>query len=392
MQEIVLFLSSIAGACTAVAVKKFPKNKVEVGTIGANSQIKNQINSLRLEKEILTKTITRLYQNDAGLNKIQRDKLLLRYQHQLGIILAKIEKLKMASKHPDLGPVGEGLITLMDQKLSQLDKRLYELSSKITIANSQTPEVKTEVITQKEEIKKEKPVTELQEKPIQIKRTEEKPRQKVIIPTIQAASQLPISVELTTLTEISNKHSEFPFIEQKPLQQKSEIVEKIVKQHEKAPEKVEINQTMLKPEVKPEIPNQTLRNIVRDDSKSILEEKQRKMKTIQQLIPNTLSDAKKQDIGKEQREKIQSDIKLSNERISFLEMRKQDALTQILAQEKIMQRPAPQQNVIQIEQEKPQTSLKIPDEDKIEEDDNDLDRIKREINKTLSRLEQAEVE
>ena len=223
MQEIVLFLSSIAGVCTAVAVKKFPKNKVEVGTIGANSQIKNQINSLRLEKEILTKTITRLYQNDAGLNKIQRDKLLLRYQHQLGIILAKIEKLKMASKHPDLGPVGEGLITLMDQKLSQLDKRLYELTSKITIANSQT-KVKTEVITQKEEIKKEKPVTELQEKPIQVKGTEEKPQQKVIIPTIQTAPQLPISVELTTLTEITNKHPEFPFIGQKPLQPKSEIV------------------------------------------------------------------------------------------------------------------------------------------------------------------------
>ena len=315
MQEIVLFLSSIAGVCTAVAVKKFPKNKVEVGTIGANSQIKNQINSLRLEKEILTKTITRLYQNDAGLNKIQRDKLLLRYQHQLGIILAKIEKLKMASKHPDLGPVGEGLITLMDQKLSQLDKRLYELTSKITIANSQT-KVKTEVITQKEEIKKEKPVTELQEKPIQVKGTEEKPQQKVIIPTIQTAPQLPISVELTTLTEITNKHPEFPFIGQKPLQPKSEIVKEIVKQHEKAPEKVEINQTTLKPEVKPEIPNQEI-------------------------------------------------------------------LTQL---------PAPQQNGIQIEQEKPQTLLKIPDEDKIEEDENDLDKIKREINKTLSRLEQAEVE
>jgi len=315
MQEIVLFLSSIAGVCTAVAVKKFPKNKVEVGTIGANSQIKNQINSLRLEKEILTKTITRLYQNDAGLNKIQRDKLLLRYQHQLGIILAKIEKLKMASKHPDLGPVGEGLITLMDQKLSQLDKRLYELTSKITIANSQT-KVKTEVITQKEEIKKEKPVTELQEKPIQVKGTEEKPQQKVIIPTIQTAPQLPISVELTTLTEITNKHPEFPFIGQKPLQPKSEIVKEIVKQHEKAPEKVEINQTTLKPEVKPEIPNQEI-------------------------------------------------------------------LTQV---------PAPQQNDIQIEQEKPQTLLKIPDEDKIDEDENDLDKIKREINKTLSRLEQAEVE
>ena len=316
MQEIALFLSSIAGVCTAAAVKKFPKNKVEVGTIGSNSQIKNQINSLRLEKEILTKTITRLYQNDAGLNKIQRDKLLLKYQHQLGIILAKIEKLEMTSHHPDLGPVGEGLITLMDQKLSQLDKRLYELTSKITIVNSQNHQVKTEVIMQKEEIKKTKSITALQEKPIEVKRTEEKPQQKVIIPIIQATPRFPRSVELTTLTEISNKHPEFPFIEQKSLQPKSEIVEEVVKQHEKAPEKVEIIQTMLKPEVKPETPKQEIQTLL----------------------------------------------------------------------------PAQQQNTTQIEQEKPQTSLKIPDEDKIEEDENDLDKIKREINKTLSRLEQAEVE
>ncbi len=316
MQEIVLFLSSIAGVCTAAAVKKFPKNKVEAGTIGANSQIKNQINSLRLEKEILTKTITRLYQNDAGLNKIQRDKLLLKYQHQLGIILAKIEKLEMASNHPDLGPVGEGLITLMDQKLSQLDKRLYELTSKITIVNSQNHQVKTEVIMQKEEIEKTKSITALQEKPIEVKKTEEKPQQKVIIPTIEATPRLLRSVELTTLTEISNKHPEFPFIEQKSLQPKSEIVEEVVKQHEKAPEKVEIIQTMLKPEVKPETPKQEIQTLL----------------------------------------------------------------------------PAQQQNTTQIEQEKPQTSLKIPDEDKIEEDEDDLDKIKGEIMKTLSRLEQAEVE
>jgi hypothetical protein len=144
MQEIVLFLSSIAGAATAVAYKKFPKNKVELENIGASPYIKNQINSLKLEKDILTKTITRLYQSDVGLSKIQRDKLLLRYQHQLGVILAKIEKLEVAAKHPDLGPIGDGLITLMDQKLSQLDQRLYEMSSKITVANVQVPELKKE--------------------------------------------------------------------------------------------------------------------------------------------------------------------------------------------------------------------------------------------------------
>src|SRR3972149_841902 len=86
-------------------------SKSKVISIGANSHIKSQLNSLNIERDILTKTISRLYQQDVDLSKIQRDRLLIRYQHQLGIVLAKIEKLEAASKHPDLGPLGDGLIT-----------------------------------------------------------------------------------------------------------------------------------------------------------------------------------------------------------------------------------------------------------------------------------------
>ena len=112
-------------------------NNTESSKIGANAHVINQINSLQVEKDILTKTISRLYDNDSDLNKIQRDRLLLRYQHQLGVVIARIKKLETVSKHPDLGPLGEGLITLMDQKLSQLDQRLYELTSKIQSAEEQ---------------------------------------------------------------------------------------------------------------------------------------------------------------------------------------------------------------------------------------------------------------
>ena len=132
MQEIVLILSSIAGVATAAAVRKMPRDKNQLLSLGASSHIKNQINSLKIEKDILTKTISRLYQSEDEFSKIQKSKLLLKYQHQLGIILAKLEKLEQASKHPDLGPVGDGLISLMDQKLSKLDDRLYDLSSKIS--------------------------------------------------------------------------------------------------------------------------------------------------------------------------------------------------------------------------------------------------------------------
>ncbi|KAG2478977.1 MAG: hypothetical protein NPMRTH1_160006 [Nitrosopumilales archaeon] len=302
MQEIVLFLSSIAGVCTAVAVKKFPRNKSQLASLGANSNIKNQINSLQIEREILTKTITRLYQNDAGLGKIQRDKLLSRYQYQFGIILAKIDKLEAASKHPDLGPVGEGLITLMDQKLSQLDKSLYELSSKITIANSQIPEKESPKPKQKS---KEKVAIE--------DSLPEKPRPQVSVPTIQVSTPEPVNpVELTTLTEISAKTPQFPFFEPKPTPPKTEIVEEIPKPEQKVPEKIEVIQTTSSiPEIKSETPSQ-------------------------QVTPEFTP-------------------------------------------------PTPQESV-------PKPAVTLPDEEKIEEDEDDLTKIKGEIIKALSRLEQAEVE
>ena len=139
-------------------------NKIESQTIGANEHIVNQLHSLEVERDILTKTISRLYDNDSDLNKIQRDKLLLRYQHQLGVIIARIKKLETVSKHPDLGPLGEGLITLMDQKLSHLDQRLYELTSKIQIAEEQkqnTTKKESKIIPKSEEqTQKIKPVFE----------------------------------------------------------------------------------------------------------------------------------------------------------------------------------------------------------------------------------------
>jgi len=144
------------------------KNKLQTPTIGSNSQVVSQLHSLQIEKDILTKTIARLYQNEGDLTKIQKDRLLLKYQHQLGVVITRIEKLENASKHPDLGPLGDGLITLMDQKLSQLDQRLYELTSKIQIAQSQKEvEVKTNDSKQVKDQSVEENTKPVFEKPIE---------------------------------------------------------------------------------------------------------------------------------------------------------------------------------------------------------------------------------
>ena len=255
MQEIALILSSIAGVATAAAVRKMPRDKNQLLSLGASSHIKNQINSLKIEKDILTKTISRLYQAEDEFSKIQKDKLLLKYQHQLGIILAKLEKLEQASNHPDLGPVGDGLISLMDQKLSKLDERLYDLSSKISSSKIQTPEIKQE----KEEIKQQI------SKSIKESFNFEKPKEKKIDPIAIPPTKSRQSFELTTLTNISKTEPKFPLFEKKeivkPMPQpkiiqtelikpKEEIVKEIVQPKSKVEDKVEIIQSITpKPEI-----------------------------------------------------------------------------------------------------------------------------------------------
>ena len=45
-----------------------------------NYSVKNESNSLVIERDILTKSISRLYQQDPQLTRIQQDKLLTKYQ------------------------------------------------------------------------------------------------------------------------------------------------------------------------------------------------------------------------------------------------------------------------------------------------------------------------
>ena len=105
---------------------------------------RNEANSLIIERDILTKTIFRVYQQDSHLTKIQRDKLLTRYQHQLAVVVSKIEELGNAMRNTDRNHSDEGLFAAMEQKLSTMDERLQEISSKIS-----TPKKQAERQTQK---------------------------------------------------------------------------------------------------------------------------------------------------------------------------------------------------------------------------------------------------
>ncbi len=325
MEEIALVFSSIAGACTAVALDKVPKIKRKKQTPTINSAIVNQLHSLRMEKEILSKTITRLHQQESDVAKIQKDKLLLRYQHQLGTVITKIEKLETISKYPDLSPVGDSLISLMDNRLSQLDQRLHEISSKITvntIAQPKQAERSVDTILESPQAKKIEPKIEIQKEKnnIQEEKIVKPERTQEWLPSIEVPTyEKHRTVELSTLTEITNKVPQFP----------AELIR---------PSQIE-----------PQIPQKTIEPTITDQI--VIEPKVEELTLVPQ--PST------QNITEE-------------------------ILPEIPKIESVQQEP---ERKIQLP-----TAIKIPEEEKLEDDDKDLDKIKSEIMKALSKLEQVEVE
>jgi len=104
---------------------------------------KNEINTLVLEHDILTKTIFRLYQQDSHLTKIQRDKLLTRYQYQLGIITAKIKKLEEIITNKDANTLEERLVSVIEQKFSNMDKKIQAALDSKNSSQIQHPEQKS---------------------------------------------------------------------------------------------------------------------------------------------------------------------------------------------------------------------------------------------------------
>ena len=160
MQEIALLLSSLAGIATAAAVRArtgyYSSGNKKLLTLGASSQIRSQVKTLQMEKEILAKTITRLYQSEEWdtMPRQYKEGLLAKYQHQLGVVMARLEKLEDAKNHPDLGPVGDGLITLMDQKMTNLDTKMYDMASDIADIKAVQKESRSKLV--EPEVKEDK--------------------------------------------------------------------------------------------------------------------------------------------------------------------------------------------------------------------------------------------
>ena len=168
---------------------------------------RNEANSLIIERDILTKTIFRVYQKDSNLTKIQRDKLLTRYQHQLAVVVTKIEEIGNAMRNTGTNHSDEGLFAAMEQKLSRIDEKVQEMSSKIT-----TPKKQTYRQTQKSTLNMQSSV-------------QKKKKKSVYISDMKLDSNNHMPLEITTLTQVPTELPEFFRKKLKPSVSKIQHVE-----------------------------------------------------------------------------------------------------------------------------------------------------------------------
>ena len=168
---------------------------------------KNEANSLIIERDILTKTIFRVYQQDSHLTKIQRDKLLTRYQHQLAVVVTKIEEIGKAMRHTGTNPLDEGLFAAMEQKLSRIDERLQEMSSKIAPSNKRTErQIQKSALNAQPSVQKNK-------------------KKSAYISDMKLDSNNHMPLEITTLTQVPTELPEFFRKKLKPSVSKIQHVE-----------------------------------------------------------------------------------------------------------------------------------------------------------------------
>lgn len=171
--------------------------------------VKNEINTLVLERDILTKTIFRLYQQDSHLTKIQRDKLLTRYQYQLGIITAKIKKLGEIITNKDANTLEERLVSVIEQKFSNMDKKIQAALDSKNNSQIQHPKQKS-TKSRKEEYSGQKDEKNAYSLGLELDSYKHKP------------------LEITTLSEVPSKIPEFFQSNFKPPKLKVENIQSTV--------------------------------------------------------------------------------------------------------------------------------------------------------------------
>jgi hypothetical protein len=122
--------SSVAGVISAALfdrASKVKKPKPEKRTAG---DAKAELASLMFEKALAAEAITRVYEaaQDSKIDRLERDRLLVKYKNELDALNERIAMLKPVAEYADLAEMRSNLASLLENRISALDQKLAEIS------------------------------------------------------------------------------------------------------------------------------------------------------------------------------------------------------------------------------------------------------------------------
>jgi hypothetical protein len=124
--------SSAAGAISAALVSKVSRLKAKAAKAPKSvNAARVELASLLFEKTLAAEAITRIYEasQDGRVDRLERDRLLLKYKQDLDSLNEKIAVLQPVADYADLKEVRTQLVSLIQDRISAIDAKLAEMSS-----------------------------------------------------------------------------------------------------------------------------------------------------------------------------------------------------------------------------------------------------------------------
>lgn len=123
--------SSVAGALSAAILERLSRIKTKARNSDRSATAaRAELASLLFEKTLAAEAITRVYEaaQDGKIDRLERDRLLVKYKQDLDALNEKIAILQPVADYADLADVRNNLVSLLENKISAIDARLAEMN------------------------------------------------------------------------------------------------------------------------------------------------------------------------------------------------------------------------------------------------------------------------
>jgi hypothetical protein len=125
--------SSVAGVISAAFLERMTKAR-SAGTEPlqkpSTNTVRTELVSSLFEKTLASEAITRVYEAaQAGrIDRLERDRLLVRYKEQLESLNLKISQLQPAADFAEISELRNNLAGILEERIGAIDRKLQELS------------------------------------------------------------------------------------------------------------------------------------------------------------------------------------------------------------------------------------------------------------------------